>query len=584
MAHGKIVLEMPSTPFFQAPPSLGNQYTADRVLKSYLARTLPPAMLKSIEPDLSLAGELAGGELYQESLEQRLREPELTQWDAWGKRVDRIQVTPLWERMARIAATQGLIAIAYERRNAEHSRVHQMALNYLYDPSSGVYSCPLAMTDGAARTLSVSKNPALVERAVTRLASRDPAVAWTSGQWMTERTGGSDVGISETVARRAVDVPGDAMGGQVPLGEAYRLFGTKWFTSATTSQMALTLARPEGNPPGGHGLALFYVELRDAAGAMNGISVNRLKDKLGTRMVPTAELTLDGALAVPVAGTTDGVRNITPMLTVTRTWNSIGAISGMRRGLALARDYASKRVAFGAKLADKALHVDTLAGLEAEFEGAFLLTFRVVELLGRDEAGVATEEDGQLARLLTPIVKLTTGKQVVAVLSEVLEAFGGAGYVEDTGLPRLLRDAQVLPIWEGTTNVLSLDVLRALGRGGSLDVLEREVHRRVGHGKGEAGAAAIRAIEHAKAWLERARSAGPQVLEAGARRFALTLGRAVELALLVDQGAWAEGALRDGRTSAAARRFARNGVDLIVDEDALADSRALANDEPLAGV
>jgi alkylation response protein AidB-like acyl-CoA dehydrogenase len=557
--------------FFQDEPSLGNQYTTDRALRAYLDRALPRSVLDAIELELLEAGEMSGGELYRESKAQHTRVPELTQWDAWGKRVDTIELTPLWQKMARIAAERGLVAIAYERKHAEHSRVHQMAMNYLYDASSGVYSCPLAMTDGAAKTLSVTKNQALVDRAVRRLTSRDPARAWTSGQWMTERTGGSDVGISETVARPA---SGKDAGN-------FRLYGTKWFTSATTSQMALTLARPEGNPPGGHGLALFYVELRDASGAMNGISVNRLKDKLGTRMVPTAELTLDGALAIPVVGVTDGVRNITPMLTITRTWNSVGAIAGMRRAIALARDYATRRVAFGAKLSEKPLHLDTLAGLQAEFEGALLLTFRAVELLGKEEAGVQTEEEAQLARLLTPIVKLTTGKQAVAITSEALEGFGGAGYIEDTGLPRLLRDAQVLPIWEGTTNVLSLDVLRALGRGGSIDVIEREVRSRVARSKDAAvGETAVQAVLHARAWLERARAAGPVALEAGARRFALTLGRAVELALLVDQGAWSL-ERGDGRTAAAARRFARHGVDLVLDDDALADARALANDTPL---
>src|SRR4029078_6778154 len=119
--------------------------------------------------------------------------------------------------------------------------------------------------------------------------------------------------------------------------------------------------------------------------------------------------------------------------------------------------------------------VDTLASLEAEYEGAFLLTFRAVELLGKDENGELEEHEAALLRLLPPIVKLTTAKQAVAVASEVLESFGGAGYIEDTGLPRLLRDAQVLPIWEGTTNVLSLDLLRALARSGTLAPIAREV-------------------------------------------------------------------------------------------------------------
>ena len=160
-------------------------------------------------------------------------------------------------------------------------------------------------------------------------------------------------------------------------------------------------------------------------------------------MVPTAELLLDGAIAAPVKGLSDGVKNIAPMLTITRMWNAVGAVAGMRRALALARDYAGRRVAFGAPLAEKALHLETLADLQAVFEGAFHLTFRVVELVGRDEAEGLGERETALLRLLTPIAKLTTGKQVVSVASETLECFGGAGYVENTGLPRLLRDAQV---------------------------------------------------------------------------------------------------------------------------------------------
>jgi alkylation response protein AidB-like acyl-CoA dehydrogenase len=553
--------------FFQAPPSLSNQFEADRVLRSYLARTLPPDARREIEPSLDTVGALAAGPLAALAAADRASEPKLTQWDAWGKRIDQIELTALWKEVGRIAAEQGLIATAYERRHGAHSRVHQFALAYLLEPSSAVYACPLAMTDGAAKTLLTLGNKALIDRAIPRLTSRDPSVAWTSGQWMTERTGGSDVGISETVARKD--------------GDAYRLYGTKWFTSATTSQMTLTLARPEGNPPGGPGLALFYLELRDASGALNGIAINRLKDKLGTRMVPTAELTLDGARAVPVVGTTDGIKNITPMLNVTRTWNAVGAIAGMRRAIALARDYAHKRVAFGAPLAEKPLHADTLAWMQAEYEGAFHLTFRAVELLGREEAGVATEEDARLQRLLTPLAKLTTGKQAVAVASEALEAFGGAGYVEDTGLPRLLRDAQVLPIWEGTTNVLALDVLRALGRGGSIEPIEREVGARVAGCDAScaaAGEAAIRAVAHARAWLEAAREEGMPALEAGARRFALTLGRATELALLVHHATWALRESGDARPAAAARRLARSGVDLVLDDVAADDARLLATD------
>jgi alkylation response protein AidB-like acyl-CoA dehydrogenase len=367
-------------PFNQPAPQLGDQYQQDRVLRSYLRRALPEAVLAAIEPELENMGRLAGGELYQAQLADRLNEPRHTPWDAWGNRVDLIEVTPLWQRAEQLAAQYGLVAAAYERTHGRYSRIHQFALVYLFTPSTDVYSCPLAMTDGAARILATCDNRALAERALPRLTDRNPDTFWTSGQWMTESTGGSDVGLSETVAKRVQRQGAD---------QGWRLYGRKWFTSAVTSQMALTLARPEDNPPGGKGLALFYLETRDANGTLNNITVHRLKDKLGTRKVPTAELTLDGALAEPVAGLENGVRNIAPMLNITRTWNSVSAISYMRRGLALAADYASRRVAFGAPLLQKALHVETLAGLQAEYEAGFHLVFAVVELLGREEAGEA---------------------------------------------------------------------------------------------------------------------------------------------------------------------------------------------------
>jgi len=551
--------------FVQQPPELGNQYTADRALRSYLARALPADMLAEIAPGLSAMGDLSGGELYRQQLADRENEPTLTRWDAWGKRVDRVEVTPLWRQAERIAAEEGLVAIAYERKHGLLSRLHQFALVYLFTPSTDIYSCPLAMTDGAARALIASGNRALIDRAVSRLTSRDPRRFWTSGQWMTEATGGSDVGLTETVARKE--------------GARWRLHGRKWFTSAIASQMALTLARPEGNPAGGKGLALFYVETRDAEGRLNGIQVNRLKDKLGTRKLPTAELTLDGAAAELVADTADGIKRIAPMLNVTRTWNAVSAVALARRGLALARDYAGKRVAFGAPLAEKPLHLDTLAGLEAEFHGALHLTFFTAELMGREEAGKASPEQEQLLRLLTPIAKLLTAKQSVQILSEVIESFGGAGYVEDTGLPMLLRDAQVLPIWEGTTNVLSLDFLRALDGAGGLAVLKREIGILLRDVREpdlvKISAVVERAVEQAGTWLEKARGAE---MEAGARRFAMTVGRAIELALLAQHAQWSLIHEKDHSTRSAARRFAAHGVSVLADVDT-ADSRRLARDD-----
>ena len=553
--------------FTQTPPRLGNQYADDRVLRSYLARTLSPEEMAYARLALERLGALAGGELTELQRAERRLEPQLEQWDAWGKRIDRIVVTPLWHRAEEIAAREGLIALPYEAPLGKHSRVLQFALVHLFTPATDMYTCPLAMTDGAARTLADSGNAMLTDRALHRLTSRDPASFWTSGQWMTEAIGGSDVGRSETEARFRPD-------------DGWRLYGRKWFTSAITSQMALTLARPEGNAPGGKGLAMFYLETRDAEGAPNHLSVDRLKDKLGTRKLPTAELTLEGTPAIPVGELANGVRAISTVLNVTRLWNAVAAVSYMRRGLALARAYARERVAFGAPLAQKPLHADTLAGLQAEYEAGFQLAFCVAELTGRIDCDAASQMQRALHRMLTPIVKLTTGRQSVAVLSEVLEAFGGAGYVEETGLPMLLRDAQVFSIWEGTTNVLALDALRAIGPQGLAPLL-----REAGFlfdGLRDPALVALSAriqatLEAAQAWLGANAGRDEALLEAGARRFALTLGRTFGAALLARHAQWSLDHENDRRALAAALRFAQNGLNLINDPDPTL-SRLLVDD------
>ncbi|NOY91929.1 MAG: acyl-CoA dehydrogenase [Deltaproteobacteria bacterium] len=553
------------TPFNQPPPELGNTYHHDPVLRPWLERVFARELLESVEPSLARMGELAGEELYPLSLEDLPNEPVLTRWDAWGERIDHIELTRLWQRAEQIAAEEGVVATAYEAKHGALSRVHQFALVYLFGPSSDVYACPLAMTDGCARSLLDAKNDALADQILPHLLSRDPGEFWTSGQWMTESPGGSDVGLSETVARQDEN-------GQ------WRLTGRKWFTSAATSQVALTLARPEGNPEGGRGLALFLVKARDEQGRLINIRLERLKDKLGTRKLPTAELWLDDTPAELVLGTTDGVKNITPMLNITRTWNTVIAAGGMRRAVTLARDYAKKRFAFGQNLEDKPLHIETLANMEAETAAAFHLSFEVVQLLGKKEAGEISPEEMKVWRLLTPIAKLTTGKQAVAVASEALEAIGGAGYVEDTGLPMLLRDAQTLPIWEGTTNVLSLDSLRAIGHTGGARELLTRIEACVGGASGDdaledAGRAAVDAMMRALTWLAEAQAAGQDTLEAGARGFALTLGRSTALACMVRQAVYSS-AHDDARPRAAAIRFARIGVNCLKPTD-LEEARLL---------
>lgn len=530
--------------FIQSPPQLGNQFQDDWWLRAWLDAELPAALLQAERPLLDEIGQRAGGEWYALQQADRLNEPRLTQWDPWGERIDRIELTPLWQQAKAWAAEYGLVAAGYDADLAEYARTIQFARAWLFIPSTDFYGCPLAMSDGAARILSDAGNAALAERALPHLLARSGEKFWTSGQWMTETIGGSDVSRTETTARQ------DEHG-------VWRLTGRKWFTSAATSEMALTLARPEGNPDGSRGLALFYVEPHAADGRLRDIEILRLKDKLGTRKLPTAELWLDDTPAEPVAGLERGVAAITPMLNLTRTWNAVTACSLMRRGLALAASYAERRAAFGRPLIEQPLHRRTLAVLEADFAAASAATWAMIRELGRVEHGHPKARP-ELLRLLTPVIKLGTARDAVALTSEVLECFGGAGYIEDTGVPQLLRDVQVLSIWEGTTNVLALDLLRVVRSDGLAPWCDAMQTRFRGWTAAEMAPLATEAAAALRAAVDGFERAGAAA-EANARSLALNVYRSTALIELADLAA--RGLERKqphaARVLDVARRFAR---------------------------
>lgn len=547
--------------FTQPAPQLANPYLTDRVLQSAMKRMLPHALHEHFHEEANELGQVVADELYPRQLRERLLEPRHIPFDAWGNRVDEIELTPLWQSMPALTARFGLVWHGYDSTKGAHARLFQFGMVYLATAGNDFWSCPLAMTDGAARALIESGNERLVRQALPRLTSRDAATLWTSGQWMTETTGGSDVGGTETRAVRGAD-------GQ------WRAFGRKWFTSAATSEMALLLARPEGNPEGTAGLALYYCEPRDAAGRLRNIRVDRLKDKLGSRKLPTAELTLDGAPVELVGETRHGVRMIAPVLNQTRLWNAFAALSYFRRGVQLLRDYATRRQVFGRPLREQPLHQHTLAGLQSELEAGLHFALHVAELLGKQDVGALNERHRLLLRLLIPVAKLLTARQAVAGISEVVEGFGGAGYIEDTGLPGLLRDTQVFSIWEGTTDVLSLDAMKVLRTEGAWSVVHASLVALVG----QAGSDADFCSPQLRQALEAAHAAFLRDGEAQARGIALTVGRCFALACLLRHGSWSLRAENDRRPLLAARRFAAHGIDRLLDDES-ADARLLACDE-----
>eukprot|EP01087_Luapelamoeba_hula_P006791 TRINITY_DN1688_c0_g1_i2.p1 TRINITY_DN1688_c0_g1~~TRINITY_DN1688_c0_g1_i2.p1 ORF type:complete len:477 (-),score=85.41 TRINITY_DN1688_c0_g1_i2:77-1507(-) len=450
--------------FLQAPPRLGNQYLEDSTLQRILRRLVPAEILKDIEPDLVAFGWKVIEECREYSKDVLASQPTLRQYDGWGRRVDEIPIGQGWFHLKDFSAREGLISIPFERQQGEYSRLYQFAKLHMFGPYSAVFSCPLAMTDGAARLIEVidatRQNGASDEAAecYEHLISRNPAQFWTSGQWMTERPGGSDVGNTETRATRVGLAP-DAPPKQ------YLLHGYKYFTSATHSEVAFGLARVEDEHgkaiPGSAGLSLFYIQLRDSKKKLNNIKIHRLKKKLGTETLPTAELELIGTPAIMIGAPGKGVSTISALFNVTRLWSAVGSLSAMRKGIAVARDYAHRRKAFGKLIRDHPLHRHTLADLEVLYRGTAQLTFFLALLQGRAECKKSSKEEDEILRLLTPLGKLYISKRSVEAILECMECLGGAGYMEDaTDLPVTLRGQIVNNIWEGTTNILSLDLLR----------------------------------------------------------------------------------------------------------------------------
>jgi alkylation response protein AidB-like acyl-CoA dehydrogenase len=567
--------------FVQPVAPLPDFYAGDPVLRRTLDRCLGEVGHKSAAPLLEALAADCAGPLHEAARDAESHPPLLRQYDAWGRRVDRIETAAGWDVLRRASAEHGLVALPYEREArttwGAGARVVQLALLHLFGPWSATYSCPVAMSDGAAATLLADGvDPQLRERTVPRLLSRDPATAWTSGQWMTETEGGSDVGRAGTVARRAGD------------GE-WRLTGEKWFCSSTTSEIALALARPQfpgrATESGSRGLATFVVPRYadpDAPGprlTADGVRIHRLKDKLGTRALPSAEVGLDGALAWPVGDPAEpGLRRMLTLVQVTRIHNAAAAAGAMRRGLMMARSYAEQRVAFGEPLFRQPLHREVLAWLAVDAEAAFTLTALCFSLLGRVEVD-ADPAAGALLRLAASLAKASTAKLAVASASEYVECFGGPGYIEDTEVPRLLRDAQVLPVWEGTTSVLALDVVRALARDGALTPCLRyvdDVLSQVGGDELAPAAEAIRAARGDVAEQAAAAAADPTsgATQAGARHLLDRMATMLTSCALVEQAVF-DLDRGDARSALTARLWVRRR--LLGDPSAGEGHRAFAH-------
>ncbi|MFJ9815643.1 acyl-CoA dehydrogenase family protein [Streptomyces sp. NPDC101151] len=432
-------------------------FTADRALMEAVERHTGPGVLDEVRDELSALGRAAGSAQVQEwGVQANEHPPRLRTHDRYGHRIDEVEFHPAWHRLLGKGVSAGLTS-AWTRPSGH---VRRAAAFLVWTQVEAGNCCPLSMTHAAVPALRT--DPALAAEWEPRLtstiyerglrpAAQKPGALF--GMGMTEKQGGSDVRANTTEAR--------------PLAEAgtYVLTGHKWFCSAPMSDGFLVLAQAPG------GITCFLVPRVLADGARNVFLVQRLKDKLGNRSNASAEVEFDGTWAQRVGDEGRGVRTIIEMVAATRLDCALGSAGLMRQAVAQAVHHCDHREAFGGKLIDKPLMRNVLADLALESEAATALTLRLAAAY--DDGG---EQARAFLRLAVPAAKYWITKRCAPVVVEAAECLGGNGYVEESGMPRLVRESPLNSVWEGAGNVQALDVLRALQREpGALDACLTEI-------------------------------------------------------------------------------------------------------------
>ena len=440
-----------------------NYWRWDPTLRRHARRHHDDADWGWIDDRLADWGDLVGHTIADNADVANANPPALQPYDRRGERANRVEYHPAQLENDRLTDEFGVVADAFtapEDRDDPPGIAYSLTAQALLAYTDIGFACPVSMTAGAALVLDnygdASPNSEVLREYRDRLVARDHEDAIEGAMFLTEKQGGSDVGTNATEAVRATD-------------GTYRLTGEKWFCSNVDAEGTLVLARREDAPAGIDGLSLFVVPHTLADGSLNDQTYRRLKDKLGTASVPTGEVELEGATGYLVGEPEHGFRQMTTMLNFERTANATGAIGVTGRALLEAKVHAADREAFGRTLDSHPLMQRDLAVWTARYEGMVAVTLAAAHALEAAEAG-----DGDaysLMRGLVPIAKYRTGRLAVDATSYAMEIRGGDGYVADYVTERLLRDAQVLPIWEGPSNVLALDLLRALDSEGAAEAL-----------------------------------------------------------------------------------------------------------------
>lgn len=431
-------------------------YDNDETLQLILKRYLSDDFYSYASERLQSFGELCANEIDERAkFTDREGQPQLRKYNKYGEDVSEVLVNEGYKKTVEQTYNEGIVGYVHKNipeLNEKGNYTYSFAQGYILSQAEPGFYCPVTLTLATAYLLDHYGDDALKERFLYKVCATGEGEMFEGATFLTERQGGSDVGANETVA--------------VENGETYKIYGEKYFASnAGMAGVAMVLARIEGSESGSRGLSLFAVPWRNEDGRLNKLRIRRLKDKLGVIAVPSGEVEFHGAEAYLVGDPKKGFYYMMEALNLSRVSNAIASVGIMKRAYDEAYDYARRRRAFGNKLTDYPMVQDSLMRMKAKLHVETATIFDMIQLYEKvtgDEK--VTDKESVLNRLNIALVKKETADQAIHFAHEAIEMLGGNGYIEDFVTPRLLRDAQVLSVWEGTANILGLEVVRLFNR------------------------------------------------------------------------------------------------------------------------
>jgi acyl-CoA dehydrogenase len=436
-----------------------NWYTDDPILQRYAARYLPEAIFHYVEHSFHETGRLAAGPIDRRAVHtDREGAPRLIRYNRKGEEINQVWYNEGYRQTVREGYGTGVVAYRYDENAPEKVPflVNAVLLYLLCEAESG-FTCPVGLSQSAAFVLEKFGSEEQRKQYLSRLVSTDPEQHAEGATFLTEIQGGSDVGAAQTVA--------------VKNGDHYLLTGEKWFASNCDAEIAIVLARVN-DKPGTRGLGLFLMPRTLPDGTRNHVTIRRLKDKLGVRAVASGELILNGAVGYLIGDENMGFKYMAEALNVSRLGTALAGLALARRSFLEAAVYTTHREAFGSRIQNYPMVQETLADMVTEIEAGWAIAAQMIRLFDQVHTyGQENEQQYALLRILLSVAKYRCSELGVSAAKNALEMHGGNGYIEEYVTPRLLRDAIVNPVWEGTANIQSLEILKTLQKGGALPFL-----------------------------------------------------------------------------------------------------------------